>query len=138
MSRFLISTNDRLFLDKRFWRLATATAGGFVFEAVDDPDVTLGLSSNELAERLMDRECTFERGYFDPGRSRARIDAGVECLRDLPKDIQGIVSWRWAYVEAFLALYERSLIKRTESAIARAMHQIQNEVDTIDVQAPTR
>ncbi|WP_299845403.1 hypothetical protein [uncultured Jannaschia sp.] len=133
MTRFLISTSDRLFLDKRHWRVATATAGGYVFEAVDDPDVTLSLTTDELAERLTDRETTFERGYFDPGRSRARVDAGVECLRDLPKETQRVVLWRWGYVEAFLALYERSLIKRTETSISCAMYDLQKEVDTIDV-----
>ncbi|WOI56705.1 Mu transposase C-terminal domain-containing protein [Palleronia sp. LCG004] len=133
MSRFLISNSDRLFLNKRHWRLGTATGAGYVFEAVDDPGVTLGLSSDELAERLMDRDSLFERGYFDPGRSRARIDAGVECLRDLPKKTQHIVLWRWGYVEAFLALYERSLIKRTETSISCAMYDLQKEVDTIDV-----
>ena len=133
MNRFLISNSDRLLLNKRHWRLGTATAAGYAFEAVDDPDVTLSLTSDELAERLMDRETTFERDYFDLGRSRARTDAGVERLCDLPKETQRVVLWRWGYVGAFLSLYERSLIKRTEASIASAMYDLQKEVDTIDV-----
>ena len=132
MNRFLISTSDRLFLEKRHWRIATATAVGYVFEAVDDPGVTLSLSANELADRLMDRNSTFERGYFDPGRSKARLDAGVECLRDLPKETRRVVLWRRGYVEAFLALEEQSQVNRTETAIKRVMYDLQKEVDTID------
>ncbi|MEM8575654.1 MAG: Mu transposase C-terminal domain-containing protein [Pseudomonadota bacterium] len=133
MSRFIVTPADRLSMSGREWRLAASTGTGYVFEAADDPAITMGLSATEFSEHLKDPAVTFDRGWYDAGKTKARLDAPTECLRDLPKAVRSMTLWRWAYCDAFLLLEASGRVKRTEVSIRSNLAGLRDEVDAIDL-----
>ncbi len=95
--------------------------------------MTMGVSASDLAIHLRDPTFVFDRGWYDVGKTKARIDAPMECLRDLPRSVRSVALWRWAYCEAFLGAERSGAAKRTDGSLRKNMETLRIEVDRIDL-----
>jgi len=92
-AHFRLNQTDRLVAYFVSYRWAEQTETGHIFVSEDDPTKTLGLKTEELQNLLATEDATLERGYYEPGSTRCRMDAPVERLQDLNEKVRSR-SWR--------------------------------------------
>jgi len=131
MRKSKLNYTDRLTLNGASYRFLEATSNGYLFVREDDDETTIALTAEQLREHLETPHADLERGYFEPGAGRLRIDCPSDRLQDLCSRTLSLVLWKLDWVETFLSMEQDGEICRTTSVVSSKLGDLRNRIDTL-------
>ncbi|MBN8978639.1 MAG: DDE-type integrase/transposase/recombinase [Rhizobiales bacterium] len=111
-------------------RVISKSDAGFVMARVGDGAGELHetFTHQQIHDLLAANVIRIDRGWFEEGRARARLLAGVSSLNELPIDEANEMLWRQYYLDAFLKREGMNKsVKRTDKCIAETLRAIDAE-----------
>lgn len=131
MRKSKLNYTDRLTLHGASYRFLEATSNGYLFVREDDDQTTIAITSEQLREHLDTPHADLERGYFEPGAGRLRIDCPSERLQDLCSKMLPFVHWKLDWVETFLSMEQEGEICRTTSVVSSKLEDLRIRIDAL-------
>ncbi|UMY17116.1 Mu transposase C-terminal domain-containing protein [Methylobacterium organophilum] len=124
-SGFSLDPFDRVVIRHVAYRCRETTDDGHVLVRVDDPEFAEELSHEDFERERKRPDYRLERGYFSPGKAKARLHAGVAGILHLPDEEQATVLWRYDFCCTFLRLEEAGLYTRSDASMREAAERIE-------------
>ena len=129
--RTRIAAEDRLTVGGRVMALIEEGDIGYVFEAVDQPNVHISYTFAEFIELLKRPDVSLEPAFYASGRHDARKYAGIDLVSGLPEKPRSETVWRHANVMGFLHLERLGLAKRTDDSIRNVLPKLEAHVNAL-------
>jgi putative transposase len=133
MTRINIGPRDRISDGGADYRLVTSTEAGYVVARVGSGSTELNqtFTHQQLKEALDANIIRIDRGWYEEGRARARLMAGVSSLAELPRDDANEVLRQKYYLDEFLKREAADKkVTRTDASIEKTLKQIDAERPT--------
>ncbi|MDA9509427.1 hypothetical protein XI09_33285 [Bradyrhizobium sp. CCBAU 11386] len=133
MTRINLGPNDRVSDSHGEYRLVTSDRNGYVLARIGAASTTLNqtLTHQQLKDALKANMIRVDRGWFQEGRARARLMAGVSSLSELPLREANELLREQFYCDEFLRREARDpQVKRTDESIKRTLQVIDAERPT--------
>lgn len=132
MTRINIGMLDRIYEEKGGVqrRLVSKSDAGFVTARIGDGATEMHetFSHTQVRELIATNLIRIDRGWFEEGRARARLIAGVSDLTHLSVVEANQMLRQQYYIDEFLKLEKRDKkVKRTDASITKALHSIDAE-----------
>jgi putative transposase len=134
MTRINIGPLDRISSGSADYRLVTSDQSGYVLARVGSGSVELNqaFTHQTLKEALDANIIRIDRGWYEEGRARSRLMAGVANLNELPREEANEILRQRFYLDEFLRLEANDKkVKRTDDSLA-------NTLKRIDAERPTK
>src|SRR5262245_21710172 len=133
MTRINIYPLDRISNGDTAYRLVTSNEAGFVIARVGGSGAELhqNLTHQQLREAIDANIIRIDRNWYDEGRARARLMAGVSSLNELPRREANEMLRQRHYIDEFL---KREAV---DKKITRTDASFENVLKQIDADRPT-
>ena len=115
-SRYRFGQYDRVVLEGVECRWEAEDARYHYFRIDDGSGDIVPFSHERIAAIVNSPNFQHQSNYFSEEKQSVRLKSGAERVSDLPPDEQAKVFWRKAYCDAFLELYSKKEVKRTEDS----------------------
>jgi putative transposase len=112
-----------------WYRCVETNPAGHRFQRLDDPTDTQTFTHEDVAEFERSEGYRYVPKGQDLGRMLARKRGGVDALMYLPEKDRSIVTWRLAWVEAFLAIVKDGKASRSEAGLNGAIALIADDME---------
>jgi len=135
MTKINIGPLDRVTHGSAELRLVSKSDVGYVLARVGAiPELHETFTHAQIKQLIETSEIAVHRNWFEEGRAKARLTAGVSSLSELPREEANNLMRREYYVVKFLKREAMDKnVKRTDKSIVRTLRQIHAERPVRDV-----
>jgi len=135
MTKINIGPFDRVPHRSTELRLVSESDAGYVFAHVGTvPELHEVFTHAQIKQLIETNEIAVDRNWFEEGRAKARLTAGVSSLSELPREEANDLMRREYYVVKFLKREAMDKnVTRTDKSIVRTLRQLHAERPVGDV-----
>jgi putative transposase len=128
-----ITTNDRVIIRGIAYRGFETNTVGHILVRVDDPEMTQDFTHEAFDAETRHPGYAYDRGWFSPGRAKARLLGGVDSILSLRPHEQSTILFRLEFCKRFLARERDGSASRSDSSLKQVLREIHAEVALLDV-----
>lgn len=132
---YAFGTHDRVTVDGVAYKVNPLSRNeeGWLLEVDDGSGRCRAITHRELSRLGSMEKIRVEADYYAPETAKRRLMTGGVVISELPANAAARLTKRSAYVEAFLEMERKGLIKRTDAAIEANRHQLRSlAMDYVD------
>ena len=133
--RVRFDPSDAFELAAVLYMITLQSKDGIVLQQVDNADITLSFSHDEVTALLKDPTTRLRRGFFSKHRAVSRLHTSQKYLATAKPKARLDALWREVWVQVTSASVHAKEINRTETSITQFMPVLRQRVNAICVDA---